>query len=722
MAVTKKLALWVFNALQHNYTHKELAYNHILVFLQNQSQNYNFAIRTKVYTSSETGQPSLLLNLYGSISLGDSIQAPVEIWIPYNYPSGFSSPSNSYNSTGNVNGQSDPLFDANGSVPIVYIIPDHSKNYYLRAGNYVDTLGRFYHPYLASWYQESSSHPSNPNAPISARYELLQLIKVVAEALRAEPPIYSIYEASLPQAIMQPQASGSQQSSNYQSGPSLPPQIPISHNQNQPIKPQSPLQQQSTLSSQQFNPSVQQLTSSYTGGSNTSGYTSPPPNGPPLPPKPPKLPKTPGENPSPSPSTGGHRTTSTSEAAQLPSFGNPVEKQTPGSRYSPLGPSQASQNPVHNQPPNFQSVNNASFIPQFTGSSLVQFAQQSDSNGPPPLPQKPYKPSGESRMEQRAVVSEYRNATPVLKDASPGYNSATPVYDSVPERYRSPPSLPSEQSYQNNYQTVDIRSPSESPRYTPKPAYVRQVREQPSYSPSPNSLGQMHISPSPGAQYAPVTTAASVPVLHAPPVDLLSDGTDGPLTDTASNAERRQVLEQLSAKFNLFLNDAYNDNIDNSLPKVRETHQKVEALYSQLSHIYQQAVENSRSLDGHIAYLTQQVNNITILNQDLVKLDEINSESPDSVTTAPGTKTPLDNLIIPDLPLVRQLYETVLEIKAVRDTINLVSGSFHSEKELINDARMDLCVKTVRNLGRELFWLELTKQEIAHNIMGLSLN
>ncbi|EAZ63793.2 putative ubiquitin receptor implicated in vacuolar targeting of plasma membrane proteins [Scheffersomyces stipitis CBS 6054] len=535
MAVTKKLALWVFNALQHNYTHKELAYNHILVFLQNQSQNYNFAIRTKVYTSSETGQPSLLLNLYGSISLGDSIQAPVEIWIPYNYPSGFSSPSNSYNSTGNVNGQSDPLFDANGSVPIVYIIPDHSKNYYLRAGNYVDTSGRFYHPYLASWYQESSSHPSNPNAPISARYELLQLIKVVAEALRAEPPIYSIYEASSPQAIMQPQASGSQQSSNYQSGPSLPPQIPISHNQNQPIKPQSPLQQQ---------------------------------------------------------------------------------------------------------------------------------------------------------------------------NASPGYNSATPVYDSVPERYRSPPSLPSEQSYQNNYQTVDIRSPSESPRYTPKPAYVRQVREQPSYSPSPNSLGQMHISP----------------ISHAPPVDLLSDGTDGPSTDTASNAERRQVLEQLSAKFNLFLNDAYNDNIDNSLPKVRETHQKVEALYSQLSHIYQQAVENSRSLDGHIAYLTQQVNNITILNQDLVKLDEINSESPDSVTTAPGTKTPLDNLIIPDSPLVRQLYETVSEIKAVRDTINLVSGSFHSEKELINDARMDLCVKTVRNLGRELFWLELTKQEIAHNIMGLSSN
>ncbi|KAK6457622.1 UEV domain-containing protein [Scheffersomyces xylosifermentans] len=629
--VTQKLAEWIFNVLQPQYIHKELAFNHICIFLQRHlRQNLNFAIRTKVYTSIDSGQSNLLVNLFGSIPVDGDISVPVEIWLPLSYP--FT----------NAN-----ALEIDNGVPMVYIVPDHSKNWYLKPGNYVDTSGRFYHPYLSSWFKGNAIKPTPGSS-----YSVTDLLDLIHEAVVSNPPIYS------------PARNG-------------------------------PIQ--------------------------NSASVSPPAHiigTPQLPPKPPKIPI-------------NARDPSSTPVERQDSYRSPQ----PPLPHHPQAPQQTQQNLQYQQSP--QLNNSQSLTHQ--GNQFYQSSENSDSQQPyplsqqttgsssgPPLPQKPSRTSIDSPRREFTPKNNYQSPPPFGGESS----SSGPV---IPDKYRSPPPLPAElretqsplpfagspRPQTNSNVRNQVQSPVE--RFTPlqgtppnsqiqawnyyqSQIHQQQQQQQPLQVP-PQQYNRNHLA---------------TPIQKDPSIDLLdSDSTAGPQVNTGSSNEHRQILEQLANKINAYLTDAYSDSIDNSLPMVRETQQKVDALYGQLNHIYQHATENSTNLDNHISYLTQQLSNITALNKDLAILDEINAQSNEHVSTSQGAKIHLDDLIIPDSPLVKQLYETVSEIKAIKDTINLVSGSFHSEKEIINDNRIDVCVKTVRNLGRELFWLELTKQEIAHNIMGL---
>ena len=122
---------WLFNVIQPLYDNKQIVYTHVYQFLQvHLKKNLNFKVRTRVYTSGGSGQSNLLINLFGTIAINNEISVPVEIWIPTSYP----------------------FVDQVGNgTPLVYIVPDHNRNWYLRPSNNVDTQGMFYHPYMSSW-------------------------------------------------------------------------------------------------------------------------------------------------------------------------------------------------------------------------------------------------------------------------------------------------------------------------------------------------------------------------------------------------------------------------------------------------------------------------------------------------------------------------------------------------------------------------------------------
>lgn len=198
------------------------------------------------------------------------------------------------------------------------------------------------------------------------------------------------------------------------------------------------------------------------------------------------------------------------------------------------------------------------------------------------------------------------------------------------------------------------------------------------------------------------------------------DNDDRTIKKNLTNGTYQEALEVLSRKINENLLETSKDNINNILPKVNTNTKKIDALYQQLSHHNQQACANKENLDNHISYLSNQLSSLTSLNNELIQLDGLNSQQKNTVSTNNKSNFELDNLVVPDLALVNQLYDIVSDIKATKDTICLIGGNFQSESEIINDSRMDACVKAVRGLGRELFWLEVMKREIAVNSMGLS--
>ena len=197
------------------------------------------------------------------------------------------------------------------------------------------------------------------------------------------------------------------------------------------------------------------------------------------------------------------------------------------------------------------------------------------------------------------------------------------------------------------------------------------------------------------------------------------DNDDRTIKKNLTNGTYQEALEVLSRKINENLLETSKDNVNNILPEVNTNTKKIDTLYQQLSHHNQQACANKENLDNHISYLSNQLSSLTSLNNELIQLDGINSQK-NTVSTNNKSNFELDNLVVPDLALVNQLYDIVSEIKATKDTICLIGGNFQSESEIINDSRMDACVKAVRGIGRELFWLEVMNREIAVNSMGLS--
>ena len=210
--------------------------------------------------------------------------------------------------------------------------------------------------------------------------------------------------------------------------------------------------------------------------------------------------------------------------------------------------------------------------------------------------------------------------------------------------------------------------------------------------------------------------ASFVPHPHKTPE--VEDLMDKISTEHSDGNVPRQVLEQIAQQINAVLADPV--GVNHLVQEINGLSHKVEALHSQLLHHNMQAEANSKNLEGHVSYLRTQIQAITDLNRTLGELDVVNTEDPDRITTSldPKVSVPLEELVSADLALVHQLYNVCADIKAHKDTINLVAGNFRSEAELISDSNMDACIKAVRNLAREAFWLEIERAEIG-KAMGL---
>ncbi|QBM86641.1 ESCRT-I complex subunit TSG101 [Metschnikowia aff. pulcherrima] len=212
-----------------------------------------------------------------------------------------------------------------------------------------------------------------------------------------------------------------------------------------------------------------------------------------------------------------------------------------------------------------------------------------------------------------------------------------------------------------------------------------------------------------------------------PPSDVLPEHatTIENLMDQVTLESKRETsnpaaLERIAQHINMHLDGKYPESVNSILPKITETQGKVTSLYTQLCHHNNQAKANVMNLDNHVTYLSTQVQSVAKLNRQLHSLGQMNSESTHdiSLSVEGDRKLPVDDLVLPDLLLVRQLYDTAAEIRGYKDAIKLVGGTYKSEPELIRDENLDTCVKSVRALARELFWLEVTRDEIGQ-IMGL---
>lgn len=180
-----------------------------------------------------------------------------------------------------------------------------------------------------------------------------------------------------------------------------------------------------------------------------------------------------------------------------------------------------------------------------------------------------------------------------------------------------------------------------------------------------------------------------------------------------SSSVHQSNLQLLSEKINnVLLEIPENSSI---IEELNAHNLKVEALYDQLNHHFNQANANKEYLESHLDYLLKQVRNISLLNSNLRNLQEPNLSDHDHVHFV-NAKISLDDLVIADSVLTNQLYDIVSDIKANKDTLGLIEGTFTGQNELICDELFDGCVKTVRNIGRDLFWLELIKSEIAKKL------
>lgn len=154
-------------------------------------------------------------------------------------------------------------------------------------------------------------------------------------------------------------------------------------------------------------------------------------------------------------------------------------------------------------------------------------------------------------------------------------------------------------------------------------------------------------------------------------------------------------------------------NPNNLATEIHDNFKKIEALHSLLAHHRQQAIANCRNLSGHKDYLSQKVKHISDSNAELVALDKLNAGLNDKVYLNPSKPILIEDIVIPDLQLVSQLYDTVAEIKAKKDVLNLLCGNYKSTKEIVNNYNLEWCMKNARSLGRDLYWLELTRQQIS---------
>lgn len=328
---------------------------------------------------------------------------------------------------------------------------------------------------------------------------------------------------------------------------------------------------------------------------------------------------------------------------------------------------------------------------------------------PPQLPPKPVlSPNATGKAPLRRETTG-----PPLPD-KPGA-----LDNSVPLKYRSPLPIPPEtpqngsrtqQAYQvpgfvhTDYQMPQV--PSES-RVLPEARVLPVSRALPGRITSPPQLFVTYSSLSPSRD-------------SPAPVAEIEDLMDKVSLDNTKSAIPPAILQAISNQINAFLNLNGEDNVNSIVGAINDNSNRINALHDQLEHHNKQAAANRANLDRHADYLVERLDAIQTLNRDLGQLDKVNTASTDEIhTNVSGQKMRLEDVITPDLKLVNQLYEVTADIKACKDTLKLIGGGFQSEEEMVNDTNLEACVKAARGLGRDLFWLEVTKQNIAKT-MGLS--
>ena len=620
-----QVANWLYNVVEAQYVHKKLVYTHVYQFLQvHLKRGLQFRIRTKVHTSSSTGHSQLLINLFATIQLNAQTCAPVEIWVPLNYP---------------YVEHASHTVELNG-VPLMYVTPDHSKGLYLNVNNHIDSQGRVYHPYFTDWF-------NNCTQSELYKFNLVTMVGVIHNQFLKESPI-TIREDNSIQMILSRLQSQSLYDSTSPRGNNM---LPQSSEMSSTMPPQStgmapPLPSQSTGMAPPLPPQ-------------STGMA------PPLPPQ-----STGMAPPLPPQSTGV-------SAASVPQYTgeyNPIGRPIDGLRSA--GTLDAPQ-----LPPKIQK--NQAMVDQGTAPQPPSIPLKYQS--PLPLP-------GEGGQTQVTT----NQALPVSQSSPMGYPQhidQPPLH--FPQYATPPPQVP----YPNSPLTQS--SQSQSP-------YTRTPNVQ-----SPH-VAAAQIDASYGSQIQSPnrkTPQLQSPVTKSPPAEQVQnvDLMDQEITPSNTvTTLRADLLQTLSDNINLFLqNDVHNKII----PQINANEAKVNALCTQLQLHLDLAKANLQNLHDHKMALEHLIGSLGTLNALLQKLDALNAEHFDRVFTAEGHSILLDEIIIPDLPLVKQLYDVVLETKATKDAISLIGGDFASEKEIINDDRVDACVKTVRNLGRELFWLELVKNE-----------
>lgn len=144
--LSNELLHWLFKVLQPEYKDPKTTYQHVAVLL---TQHATLKPRTRVFTY-ETGEPKLLLSLYGSlpVPIGQATyKIPIELWLPHEY---------------------------GAAAPMCYVVP--TSKMIIQPGNYVDSSGKCYLPLLANW---------------TAANNLIQLADSLIKVFAIEPPVYA---------------------------------------------------------------------------------------------------------------------------------------------------------------------------------------------------------------------------------------------------------------------------------------------------------------------------------------------------------------------------------------------------------------------------------------------------------------------------------------------------------------------------------------------------
>lgn len=362
------------------------------------------------------------------------------------------------------------------------------------------------------------------------------------------------------------------------------------------------------------------------------------------------------------------------------------------------------------------------------GSAVSPFASPITSPGPQ-LPPKPQLASYSSQTTtpKRELGGPAVPVRPALP-GKPSSSAAATTDDLTPAKYRAPPPLPGQGISQNSSQSTFIALYSNSDRQHLSPNVTGQSGtwspdRSSSYYPKerlpPYDVGGIE-SPTQSLDYSqPVRSMQRNKdediARQAIEVEDLMDRLS---VEDESLSHNVELLEKLAAQINMCLDAGNTDSLNGLLPQVNEYSARIEALNSQLVHQNNQAQENEKNLKKHVDYMLERIATLKDLNSRLEQTERLNAESPDAVYISPDRKVRLDDLATLDLILLHQLYDVCTDIKAYKDAISLVGGNFKAEPEIINDSNLDNCVKAIRSLSRELFWLEATRGEIA-KVMSL---